>query len=145
MALGLPTATEMLDPTTPQYLHDLISWSAIGASTTDSQTHREMTSGLFSPVGFKNGTDGGLAVAVNALQPVAYPHRFLDINSEGKASVFKTNGNWYAHIMLRGGSHGPNYRAEHIAKCEADPQAVSLAANIMVDCSHINREKHPAL
>ena len=145
LALGLPTATEALDPITPQYLHDLISWSAIGARTTESQTHREMASGLSSPVGFKNGTDGGLAVAVNALQSVANPHRFLGINSEGKVSVFETSGNRYGHIVLRGGSRGPNYRTEHIAQCETDLQAAGLPANIMVDCSHANSEKDPAL
>jgi len=145
LALGLPTATEALDPITPQYLHDLISWSAIGARTTESQTHREMASGLSSPVGFKNGTDGGSAIAVNALQSVANPHRFLGINSEGKVSVFETSGNRYGHIVLRGGSHGPNYRAEHIAQCETDLQAASLPVNIMVDCSHANSEKDPTL
>ena len=145
LALGLPTATEALDPITPQYLHDLISWSAIGARTTESQTHREMASGLSSPVGFKNGTDGGLAVAVNALQSVANPHRFLGINSDGKVSVFETSGNRYGHIVLRGGSNGPNYSAEHIAQCEADLQTATLPANIVVDCSHANSEKNPAL
>ncbi|MDA9721781.1 3-deoxy-7-phosphoheptulonate synthase [Luminiphilus sp.] len=145
LALGLPTATEALDPITPQYLNDLISWSAIGARTTESQTHREMASGLSSPVGFKNGTDGGLAVAINALQSVSNPHRFLGINSKGKVSVFETSGNRYGHIVLRGGSHGPNYRAEQIAQCEADLEAASLPANIMVDCSHANSEKDPAL
>ena len=145
LALGLPTATEALDPITPQYLHDLISWSAIGARTTESQTHREMASGLSSPVGFKNGTDGGLAVAVNALQSVANPHRFLGINSEGKVSVFETSGNRYGHIVLRGGCHSSNYRAEQIAQCEADLEAASLSESIIVDCSHANSEKNPAL
>ena len=145
LAMGLPTATEALDPITPQYLHDLISWSAIGARTTESQTHREMASGLSSPVGFKNGTDGGLAVAVNALQSVANPHRFLGINSDGKVSVFETSGNRYGHIVMRGGSGGPNYSAEHIASCEAALEAANLPANIMVDCSHANSEKNPAL
>ena len=145
LELGLPTATEALDPITPQYLNDLISWSAIGARTTESQTHREMASGLSSPVGFKNGTDGGLEVAINALQSVANPHRFLGINSKGKVSVFETCGNRYGHIVLRGGSDGPNYHAEHIARCEADLQAAHLPANIMVDCSHANSEKNPAL
>ena len=145
LAMGLPTATEALDPITPQYLHDLISWSAIGARTTESQTHREMASGLSSPVGFKNGTDGSLAVAVNALQSVANPHRFLGINSDGKVSVFETSGNRYGHIVLRGGSDGPNYSAKHIAHCEAALEAANLHANIMVDCSHANSEKNPAL
>ncbi|GIR83015.1 MAG: phospho-2-dehydro-3-deoxyheptonate aldolase [Cellvibrionales bacterium] len=145
LAMGLPTATEALDPITPQYLHDLISWSAIGARTTESQTHREMASGLSSPVGFKNGTDGSLAVAVNALQSVANPHRFLGINSDGKVSVFETSGNRYGHIVLRGGSDGPNYSAKHIAHCETALEAANLHANIMVDCSHANSEKNPGL
>ena len=102
LALGLPTATEALDPITPQYLHDLISWSTIGARTTESQTHRELASGLSSPVGFKNGSDGGLAVAVTDLKSVASPHRFLGINSEGKVAVFETSGNRYGHIVLGG-------------------------------------------
>ena len=145
LQLGLPTATEALDPISPQYLNDLISWSAIGARTTESQTHREMASGLSSPVGFKNGTDGGLAVAVNALQSVANPHRFLGINSEGKVSVFETTGNRYGHIVLRGGSNGPNYCSEHIARCETALQVANLPGNIMVDCSHANSEKNPGL
>ena len=123
LALGLPTATEALDPITPQYLNDLICWSAIGARTTESQTHREMASGLSSPVGFKNGTDGGLGVAINALQSVAHPHRFLGINSEGRVSVFETTGNQYAHVVLRGGSQGPNYQSDAIARCEAALEA----------------------
>ena len=112
LALGLTTATEALDPTAPQYLHDLISWSAIGARTTESQTHRKMASGLSSPVGLKNATDDGLAAAVNALQSVADPHHFWGINSEGKVSVFETSGNRYGQMVLGGSSHGPNYRAK---------------------------------
>ena len=141
LSIGLPTATEALDPITPQYLQDLISWSAIGARTTESQTHREMASGLSSSVGFKNGTDGGLEVAINALQSVANPHRFLGINSDGKVSVFETKGNPYGHVVLRGGSNGPNYSQEHIAQCEAALEQADLNANIMVDCSHANSEK----
>ena len=118
LELGLPTSTEALDPISPQYLQDLISWSAIGARTTESQTHREMASGLSSPVGFKNGTDGGLTVATNALNSVAKPHRFLGINSAGQVSVFTTRGNPYGHIVLRGGSGGPNYDSVHIRLCE---------------------------
>ena len=144
LSLGLPTATEALDPITPQYLHDLISWSAIGARTTESQTHREMASGLSSPVGFKNGTDGGLTVAINALQSVAHSHRFLGINSEGRVSVFETKGNQYAHVVLRGGSSGPNYSPEAIAQCEASLQKAELPVHIMVDCSHANSEKDPS-
>ncbi|MDG0969159.1 MAG: 3-deoxy-7-phosphoheptulonate synthase, partial [Porticoccaceae bacterium] len=101
LEIGLPTATEALDPISPQYMQDLIAWSAIGARTTESQTHREMASGLSSSIGFKNGTDGSLTVAINALQSVASPHRFLGINSDGKVSVITTKGNPYAHVVLR--------------------------------------------
>lgn len=144
LAMGLPTATEALDPITPQYLQDLICWSAIGARTTESQTHREMASGLSSPVGIKNGTDGGLKVAINALQSVSQTHRFLGINSDGKVSVFGTRGNAHGHIVLRGGNTGPNYSKEHIAECEEALLDAGLSTNIMVDCSHANSEKNPA-
>lgn len=145
LQIGLPTATEALDPITPQYLQDLISWSAIGARTTESQTHREMASGLSSAVGFKNGTDGGLDVAVNAMKSVCNPHRFLGINSEGKVAVFQTRGNRYGHVVLRGGSAGPNYDSVHIALCEQALEQASLPRNIMVDCSHANTDKQPQL
>ncbi len=141
LELGMPTSTEALDPISPQYLQDLISWSAIGARTTESQTHREMASGLSSAVGFKNGTDGGLTVAVNALNSVADPHRFLGINSRGQVSVFTTRGNAYGHIVLRGGSSGPNYDSLHIKLCEDALEKAGLRANIMVDCSHANSNK----
>jgi 3-deoxy-7-phosphoheptulonate synthase len=140
-ALGLPLSTEALDPITPQYLQDLISWSAIGARTTESQTHREMASGLSSAVGFKNGTDGGLAVALNALQSVASPHRFLGINPDGQVAVMQTSGNANAHIVLRGGSDGPNYDEVSINRCAAELAAAGLKQNIMVDCSHANSNK----
>ncbi len=139
--LGLPLSTEALDPITPQYLQDLISWSAIGARTTESQTHREMASGLSSAVGFKNGTDGGLAVALNALQSVASPHRFLGINPEGQVAVMQTSGNANAHIVLRGGSDGPNYDEVSVNRCEAELEKAGLKQNIMVDCSHANSSK----
>ena len=145
LELGLPTSTEALDPISPQYLQDLISWSAIGARTTESQTHREMASGLSSPVGFKNGTDGGLTVATNALNSVAKPHRFLGINSEGQVSVFTTRGNRYGHIVLRGGSGGPNYDSVHIRLCEEALEKAGVPCNIMVDCSHANSNKQPEL
>jgi 3-deoxy-7-phosphoheptulonate synthase len=145
LELGLPTSTEALDPISPQYLQDLISWSAIGARTTESQTHREMASGLSSPVGFKNGTDGGLTVATNALNSVAKPHRFLGINSEGQVSVFTTRGNRYGHIVLRGGSGGPNYDSVHIRLCEDALEKAGVPCNIMVDCSHANSNKQPEL
>jgi 3-deoxy-7-phosphoheptulonate synthase len=144
LAMGLPTATEALDPITPQYLHDLICWSAIGARTTESQTHREMASGLSSPVGIKNGTDGGLDVAINALQSVSKSHRFLGINSDGKVSVFETHGNSHGHIVLRGGNSGPNYASPHIAACEEALLKAGLSTTIMVDCSHANSQKDPS-
>lgn len=140
-ALGLPLATEALDPITPQYLHDLISWTVIGARTTESQTHRELASGLSAPVGFKNGTDGGLDVALNALQSVAKPHRFLGLNDSGQAAITTTRGNPGAHIVLRGGASGPNFDENSIAKCEAALAKNQLANNIMIDCSHANSNK----
>ena len=145
LELGLPTSTEALDPISPQYLQDLISWSAIGARTTESQTHREMASGLSSAVGFKNGTDGGLTVATNALQSVAKPHRFLGINRQGQVSVFTTKGNPYGHIVLRGGSSGPNYDSVHITLCEKALAKAGVPVNIVVDCSHANSNKRPEL
>ncbi|MEH6582120.1 MAG: 3-deoxy-7-phosphoheptulonate synthase [Halioglobus sp.] len=145
LELGLPTSTEALDPISPQYLQDLISWSAIGARTTESQTHREMASGLSSAVGFKNGTDGGLTVATNALNSVASPHRFLGINRQGQVSVFTTRGNPYGHIVLRGGSAGPNYDSAHIRLCEEALEKAGVDKNIMVDCSHANSNKKPEL
>ena len=143
--LGLPTATEALDPISPQYLQDLISWSAIGARTTESQTHREMASGLSCAVGFKNGTDGGLTVAINALQSVASPHRFLGINNEGSVSVITTGGNPYAHIVLRGGDKKTNYDSVSVALCENALNKAGVKPNIMVDCSHANSSKNHEL
>lgn len=143
--LGLPTSTEALDPISPQYLQDLISWSAIGARTTESQTHREMASGLSCAVGFKNGTDGGLTVAMNALQSVENPHRFLGISGEGKVSVFHSRGNPYAHVVLRGGSGKPNYDSVNVQLAEAQLIKAKLPANIMVDCSHANSNKNHEL
>ncbi len=145
LEMGLPTSTEALDPISPQYLQDLISWSAIGARTTESQTHREMASGLSSAVGFKNGTDGGLTVATNALNSVSKPHRFLGINRQGQVSVFTTRGNAHGHIVLRGGSGGPNYDSVHIKLCEDALSKANLPRNIMVDCSHANSNKQPEL
>lgn len=142
--LGLPLATEALDPITPQYMQDLISWSAIGARTTESQTHREMASGLSSAVGFKNGTDGGLEVAINALKSTMRPHRFLGINAEGQVSVIHTRGNAYGHVVLRGGSGGPNHDAASVARCEEVLAAAGIAPNLMIDCSHANSAKDPA-
>lgn len=141
LEIGLPTATEALDPISPQYMQDLITWSAIGARTTESQTHREMASGLSSSVGFKNGTDGSLTVAINALQSVASPHRFLGINSDGKVSVITTKGNPYAHVVLRGGNGKPNYDSVSVSICEQELLAAGIKPNIMVDCSHANSNK----
>lgn len=139
--LGLPAATEALDPISPQYLQDLISWSAIGARTTESQTHREMASGLSTAVGFKNGTDGGLSVAINALQSVSSPHRFLGINAEGQVAITHTRGNAYGHVVLRGGNGKPNYDSVSVAMCEKELISAGVANNIMVDCSHANSNK----
>ncbi len=143
--LGLPASTEALDPISPQYLQDLITWSAIGARTTESQTHREMASGLTSAVGFKNGTDGGLEVAINALKSVSNPHRFLGINGEGKVAVISTNGNPYAHIVLRGGNSKPNYDSVSVSVCEQELRKAGVSTNIMVDCSHANSNKNHEL
>jgi 3-deoxy-7-phosphoheptulonate synthase len=143
--LGLPTGTEALDPISPQYLSDLIAWSAIGARTTESQTHREMASGLSTPVGFKNGTDGGLLVAVNALLSVSKAHSFLGIDQDGQVAVIRTKGNRYGHIVLRGGAKGPNYDSVTIALVEKELARNSLPANIVVDCSHANSNKDPSL
>lgn len=141
---GLPAATEALDPITPQYLSDLISWAAIGARTTESQTHREMASGLSMPVGFKNGTDGSLGVAINALKSVSHPHHFLGIDQSGQCAVFRTRGNPDAHVVLRGGGDGPNYDTASIVHCERELARSGLAARIVVDCSHGNSAKDPA-
>jgi 3-deoxy-7-phosphoheptulonate synthase len=138
--MGLATATEALDPVMPQYLGDLVTWTAIGARTTESQTHREMASGLSTPVGFKNGTDGSLQVAVNALKSAAQPHHFLGITLDGRPTVFRTRGNAYGHIVLRGGD-GPNYDAANVARTEQALVAAGLPARIMVDCSHGNSNK----
>lgn len=143
--LGLPTATEALDPISPQYLQDLISWSAIGARTTESQTHRELASGLSCAVGFKNGTDGGLAVAVNALKSATAPHRFLGINNEGQVAIITTKGNSYAHVVLRGGDGKPNYDSVSVSLCEQELKKAGIKANIMVDCSHANSNKNHEL
>jgi 3-deoxy-7-phosphoheptulonate synthase len=142
--LGMPCATETLDPITPQYLADLISWSAIGARTTESQTHREMASGLSMPVGFKNGTDGGLSVALNAMKSALQPHHFLGINNEGLSSVIQTTGNHNVHLVLRGGNNGPNYDAVSIHKAAELLAADGLPASIMIDCNHANSGKDPS-
>ncbi|MEI8030575.1 MAG: 3-deoxy-7-phosphoheptulonate synthase [Comamonadaceae bacterium] len=142
--LGLPCGTEALDPITPQYLGDLIAWSAIGARTTESQTHRELASGLSSPVGFKNGTDGNLDVAINAMLSAAQPHAFLGINGDGQVAVTQTRGNAFGHLILRGGAV-PNYDSVAVSEAEAALAAQKLPVNIVVDCSHANSRKNHAL
>ncbi len=142
---GLPAATEALDPIMPQYLSELVTWTAIGARTTESQTHREMASGLSTPVGFKNGTDGSLAVAINALQSARHAHHFLGITQQGQSAVFRTRGNRYGHIVLRGGGGRPNYDSVSIALCERELESAGLPGSIVVDCSHGNSNKDPGL
>jgi len=138
--LGLPAATEALDPIAPQYLGDLISWTAIGARTSESQTHREMASGLSTPVGFKNGTDGNIDVAINAVKSSAKPHSFLGINTQGRSSIVRTRGNAYGHIVLRGGER-PNYDTVSISMTEKVLMEARFPPNIVVDCSHSNSFK----
>ncbi|GKV96437.1 3-deoxy-7-phosphoheptulonate synthase [Pectobacterium aroidearum] len=138
--MGLPLATEALDPNSPQYLGDLFSWSAIGARTTESQTHREMASGLSMPVGFKNGTDGSLGTAINAMRAAAMPHRFVGINQTGQVCLLQTQGNIDGHVILRGGKK-PNYSAQDVAECEKQMQDAGLKPALMIDCSHGNSNK----
>jgi 3-deoxy-7-phosphoheptulonate synthase len=143
--LGLPAGTEALDPIMPQYLSELITWTAIGARTTESQTHREMASGLSTPVGFKNGTDGSLATSINALESVRHPHHFLGITQQGQSAVFRTRGNQHAHVVLRGGGGRVNYDAVSIALAERQLSQANLPTNIVVDCSHGNSNKDPSI
>ncbi|BAY39825.1 phospho-2-dehydro-3-deoxyheptonate aldolase [Nostoc sp. NIES-2111] len=139
--LGLPTATEALDPIVPQYIGELITWAAIGARTTESQTHREMASGLSMPVGFKNGTDGNIQVALNALHSARMPHNFLGINPEGQVSIFETKGNAYGHVILRGGNQ-PNFDAASVKDVENKLKEAKLPPRIVIDCSHGNTNKN---
>ena len=141
--LGLTTATELLDPITPQYIADLVCWSAIGARTTESQTHRQMASGLSMPLGFKNCTDGSLQAAINAIKAAAQPQTFLGINLDGSASAIVTRGNPDCHVVLRGGASGPNYAPADIARTEALLEKAGLPKSILVDCSHDNSAKQP--
>lgn len=137
---GLPIGTEALDPLMPQYLGDLVSWNAIGARTTESQTHREMASGLSTPVGLKNGTDGSLAVAINAMQAASTPHAFLGVDAEGRTSVIRTAGNPHGHLILRGGKV-PNHNAIGVGTATEELRKAKLPASIVVDCSHGNSLK----
>jgi len=141
LSLGLPTATEMLDPITPQYIADLTCWSAIGARTTESQTHRQMASGLSTPVGFKNTTYGGIGPAINAIKAAMQPQTFLGIGEDGRASVVATEGNPDCHVILRGGDDGPNFSAEHVAKSIDLLQRNGLPPVVMIDASHANCSK----
>jgi 3-deoxy-7-phosphoheptulonate synthase len=143
--LGLPAATEALDPIAPQYQGDLVSWTAIGARTSESQTHREMSSGLSTPVGFKNGTDGSMDTAVNAILSAASPHSFLGINMQGRSAVVRTRGNRYGHIVLRGGGDRPNYDTVSVSMAEQALAKAKLPQNVVVDCSHANSYKKPEL
>jgi 3-deoxy-7-phosphoheptulonate synthase len=138
---GIPAATEMLDPIIPQYLADLVTWTAIGARTTESQTHREMASGLSMPVGYKNGTDGGLTVAINALIAASRPHSFLGIDGSGRVAVVQTSGNPDGHIVLRGGNAGPNYSPEHVSAAAAALKKAGVFSRMLIDCSHDNSGK----
>ena len=143
-ALGLPAATEFLDPISPQYFDDLISWAAIGARTTESQTHREMASGLSVPVGFKNGTDGGLQIAIDAMQAARTPHSFLGIDQDGVTSIIRTTGNACGNVVLRGGRVRTNYDPESIADAVLQLRKHQLPEALMVDCSHANSSKQHA-
>ena len=139
--MGLPIGTEALDPITPQYLGDLVTWNAIGARTTESQTHREMASGLSSPVGFKNGTDGSIDTAIHAMLSARSPHTFLGIDDNGRVAVIETAGNAYGHVILRGGSQGPNYDRINVEKTLKALEKNHLPQNIVIDCSHGNSRK----
>ncbi len=141
--LGMPTATELLDPITPQYIADLICWSAIGARTTESQTHRQMASGLSMPLGFKNATSGAVVPAINAIKAATQPQTFLGVSADGVASAVSTRGNPNCHVILRGGDNGPNFSSEHIASTKAALVKAGLRPAIMVDCSHSNCGKDP--
>ncbi len=138
--MGVPTGTEFLDLISPQYVADLISWGAIGARTTESQVHRELASGLSCPVGFKNATDGGVQVAIDAISSASRPHVFLSVTKQGKSAIFSTSGNEDCHIILRGGAE-PNYDASHVEKVALEMQKSSLKTNLMIDFSHANSQK----
>jgi 3-deoxy-7-phosphoheptulonate synthase len=142
--LGLPAGTEALDPAAPQYLGDLIAWYAIGARTSESQTHREMASGLSAPVGFKNATDGNVGVAINAIRSAREPHSFLGIAPDGTQAIVRTRGNPYGHIVLRGGQT-PNYDSAQVALTEQALLQAGLSPNLVIDCAHANSQKKPEL
>jgi len=140
--LGMPTATEFLDPISPQFVADLVSWGAIGARTTESQVHRELASGLSMPVGYKNGTSGDVQIAVDAVRSSAAPHHFLSVTKQGLAAIVSTRGNQHCHLILRGGRSGPNYGAEAVAEAASALSKAGLRPSLMVDCSHANSQKN---
>ena len=141
VSLGLPIATEFLEPIVPQYLADLVAWAAIGARTTESQIHRQMASGLSMPIGFKNSTDGNLFCAIDAIQAAGSPHSFMGIDRNGEAIIAETKGNRYGHLVMRGGSQRTNYGAEHVAFAKALLQKNNIKTNLIIDCSHANAPK----
>jgi 3-deoxy-7-phosphoheptulonate synthase len=143
--LGLPAGTEALDPIAPQYYGDLVAWTAIGARTSESQTHREMSSGLSTPVGFKNGTDGDVEAAVNAIVSASRSHSFLGINGQGRSAIVRTRGNRYGHLVVRGGGGRPNFDTVSISLAEQALEKAKMPRNIVVDCSHANSWKKPEL
>ena len=141
LEVGLPTGTEFLDPITPQFIADLVSWGAIGARTSESQVHRELASGLSMPVGFKNGTGGGVQVAIDGIRSAQNPHHFLSVTKQGGAAIVATRGNPDCHVILRGGDSGPNYGADDVARVVADLESAGLPGRLMIDCSHANSGK----
>lgn len=141
--LGVPAGTEFLDPITPQFIADLVAWGAIGARTVESQVHRELASGLSMPVGFKNGTGGTVQIAIDAVRSSAHPHHFLSVTKQGVAAIFATAGNPECHLILRGGSAGPNYAAEHVRQAVSALERAGLPARVLIDCSHANSGKRP--
>lgn len=141
--LGMPTATELLEPVIPQYITDLVAWAVIGARTTESQTHRQMASGLSMPIAFKNATDGGIQTAIEAIHTARNPHTFIGVDGNGQVGLFRTRGNAFGHLVLRGGTRGPNFESEHIAFAEELMRKSDLVPNILVDCSHANSAKKP--
>ena len=143
VGLGLPAGTEFLDPITPQFIADLVSWGAIGARTSESQVHRELASGLSMPVGFKNGTDGTVQIAIDAIRSSAHPHQFLSVTKQSVAAIVETNGNEDCHVILRGGSSGPNFSSQHVAEVSDALEGHGLPLRVMVDCSHANSGKDP--
>ena len=144
VALGLPTGTEFLDPISPQFVADLVSWGAIGARTTESQVHRELASGLSMPVGFKNGTGGTIQIAVDAVRSAASPHHFLSVTKQGLAAIVSTRGNPQCHVILRGGAKGPNFSAAHVDETAAALEKCGLTPVVLIDCSHSNSAKDPS-